>query len=103
MEGINLTPELLEKAMASKEPKELIELCKEEGVEITEELAEKIFAKLNENSPEELSNVKGSGCFQTKCPKCGSTNVSKSAVPISPTDCTLYCHCNHCGCGWVIG
>lgn len=55
----NLTPEQLEKAKACKTPQEILDLVKEEGLELTED---------------ELDTVAGGEGFWTgkNCPKCGS-------------------------------
>jgi len=103
MEGIRITPALIEKAKAAKSVKELMELCKGEGLELDEKSAEELFAKLNSASAEDLASVKGGSCFEDKCPKCGSNNISKHVISISLTDETLECHCNHCGYTWIIG
>lgn len=103
--GIRITPEIIEKARAAKSPKELTELGKGYGFGLDEKAAEKLFAKLNsgELAAKELSSVAAGSCFEDKCPACGSNDVYKQYVPISPTDGTCYCHCNHCGYNWVIG
>ena len=61
---MKISKELLEKAKAAKTAEELIEMAKEENIELTAEQAAKAFAELNktgELSDEELDNVSG-GC-----------------------------------------
>ena len=58
----NLTPEIIEKAMAAKTAEELAEIIKSNNVELTEEESKACFAQLNENgavSDEELDAVAG--------------------------------------------
>ena len=60
----NLTPELIAKAKAAKSADELLELAKENNVELTEEEAKTYFAQLNANgavSDDELDAVAGGG------------------------------------------
>ena len=57
---MNISKELLEKAKAAKTAEELIEMAKEENIELTVEQATKALAKMNKNSElsdEELDNV----------------------------------------------
>lgn len=61
---MNVSKELLEKAKTAKSAEELIEMAKEENIELTVEQAAKAFAELNKSgelSDEELDNVSG-GC-----------------------------------------
>ena len=61
---MNVSKELLEKAKTAKSAEELIEMAKEENIELTVEQAAKALAELNkagELSDEELDNVSG-GC-----------------------------------------
>ena len=61
---MNISKELLEKAKQAKTAEELIEMAKEENIELTVEQATKALAKMNKNgelSDEELDNVAG-GC-----------------------------------------
>ena len=58
----NLTPEIIEKAMAAKTAEELAEIIKSNNVELTEEESKACFAQLNENgavSDDELDAVAG--------------------------------------------
>ena len=62
----NLTPEMIEKAKAAKSAEELLELAKENGVEMTKDEAATYFAQLKPKSGEldddELDNVAGGAC-----------------------------------------
>ena len=61
---MNVSKELLEKAKTAKTAEELIEMAKEENIELTVEQAAKALAELNKSgelSDEELDNVSG-GC-----------------------------------------
>ena len=61
----NLTPELIAKARAAKSTEELLELAKENGVEITEEEAKTFYEQLHTNgavADDELEAVAGGGC-----------------------------------------
>ena len=61
---MNISKELLEKAKQAKTAEELIEMAKEENIELTVEQATKALAKMNKNSElsdEELDNVAGGG------------------------------------------
>ena len=60
----NLTPELIAKAKAATSAEELLELAKENGIELTEEEAKTYFAQLNANgavADDELDAVAGGG------------------------------------------
>lgn len=63
----NLNPELLEKAKNAKSVQELMDMAKENNVEITQQEAEDIFTKLTtppsgELSDDDLDNIAGGGC-----------------------------------------
>ena len=61
---MNISKELIEKAIQAKTAEELLEMAKAQHIELTEEQAAKAFAELNkagELSDEELDNVAG-GC-----------------------------------------
>ena len=61
---MKISKELLEKAKTAKKAEELIEMAKEENIELTVEQATKALAKMNKNSElsdEELDNVAGGG------------------------------------------
>ena len=71
--------ELIIKAKAAKSVEELLELAKASNVELSEEQAKEYFAKLNptkgELSDDELDDVSGGGCGESKtkyCPNCNS-------------------------------
>lgn len=61
-----LTPEIIEKAKAAKSAEELLEIAKENDVEMTAEDAETYFAQLGpksgELSDDDLDNVAGGAC-----------------------------------------
>ena len=68
---MNVSKELLEKAKTAKKAEELIEMAKEENIELTVEQAAKALAELNKSgelSDEELDNVSG-GCSPSAPPK----------------------------------
>ena len=61
---MNISKELIEKAIQAKTAEELIEMAKAENIELSAEKAAKALAQLNRNgelSDEELDNVAG-GC-----------------------------------------
>ena len=62
---MNISKELIEKAIQAKTAEELLEMAKAENIELSAEQAAKAFAELNkmgELSDEELDNVAGGGC-----------------------------------------
>ena len=68
---MNISKELIEKAIQAKTAEELLEMAKEENIELTVEQAAKAFAELHkagELSDEELDNVSG-GCSPSAPPK----------------------------------
>ena len=74
-----MNQELITKAKAAKSVEELLELAKASNVELSEEQAKEYFAKLNptkgELSDDELDDVSGDGCGESKtkyCPNCNS-------------------------------
>ena len=74
-----MNQELITKAKAAKSVEELLELAKVSNVELSEEQAKEYFAKLNptkgELSDDELDDVSGGGCGESKtkyCPNCNS-------------------------------
>ena len=93
----NLTPELIAKAKAAKNTEELLELAKENGVELSEEEAKTCFEQLHANvevSDDELEAVSGGGIcqdimdfFQSRndstCPHCGD-KPKTSTMPVKP-------------------
>ena len=61
---MKFTKEMLEKAKTAKSAKELLELAKAEGIELTAEQAVRAFTELNKSgelSDEELENAAGGG------------------------------------------
>ena len=89
----NLTPEMIEKAKAAKSVEELLELAKENSVEITAEEAKTYFAQLSPKSGElgddDLDSVAGGAC--------GSSNSSSQTIVnvINGKKCS--------GCGGTVG
>ena len=68
---MNISKELIEKAIQAKTAEELLEMAKAQHIELTEEQAAKAFEELNKNgelSDEELDNVAG-GCSPSAPPK----------------------------------
>ena len=85
----NLTPEMIEKAKVAKSAEELLELAKENNVEMTADEAATYFAQLGPKSGEldddDLDAVAGGACASTEqannaqdavsnmpCPRCGA-------------------------------
>ena len=64
---MELNNEILAKAKAAKTPEELIEIARENDVEMTEESAKAyvdlLHPKTGEMSDDELDNVAGGGCY----------------------------------------
>ena len=85
----SLTKEQLERARACKSNKELLELAKEEGIELSEE---------------QLGSVHGGACIQGKqpehrmCPHCMSNNTDFSYYDESENEVDYYC--KDCGHKW---
>lgn len=96
----NLTAELIAKAKAAKSTEELLELAKENGVELTAEEAKTCFEQLHANaevSDDELEAVSGGGICQdivdffrgrnerndSTCTRCGD-NPTPSNIPDKP-------------------
>ena len=62
---MNISKELIEKAKTAKTAEELLEMAKEESIEMSAEQAAEYFATIHasgELSDEELDNVLGGGC-----------------------------------------
>ena len=108
----NLTPEMIEKAKAAKTAEELLDLAKENNVEMTADEAKTYFAQLGPKSGEldddDLDNVAGGagGCLgatelpdgtirvtsgQT-CSKCGGTE----GYVRTPAYSSAAVYCNKC-------
>ena len=64
---MEMNTELIAMAKKAKTPEELMDLAKENGIEMTEEIATTYFEQLNpktgELSDDELDNVAGGGCY----------------------------------------
>ena len=74
-----MNQELVNKARKAESVEELLALAKENGIELTDEQAKEYFAQLNptkgELSDDELDDVSGGGCGESKtkyCPNCNS-------------------------------
>ena len=74
-----MNQELVNKARKAESVEELLALAKENGIELTNEQAKEYFAQLNptkgELSDDELDDVSGGGCGESKtkyCPNCNS-------------------------------
>ena len=106
----NLTPEMIEKAKAAKSAEELLEVAKENNVEMTEDEAKTYFAQLNPKSGEldddELDAVAGGACGYAKD---GRKIVEAKARCHTEFSCKNGCghnvdygtyKCNVCGGGW---
>ena len=81
-----LSEEQIAKVKECKNSKELLELAKAEGIELTSE---------------QIEAVSGGGCFSSfKCPNCGSKDYKKLAI-YQVSGCSTY-HCNQCGYEWSL-
>ena len=98
-----MNQELITKAKAAKSVEELLELAKASNVELSEEQANEYFAKLNptkgELSDDELDDVSGGGCGESKtkyCPNCNSElrMISEGTGNLSMK---FYYLCDSCG------
>ena len=98
-----MNQELITKAKAAKSVEELLELAKASNVELSEEQAKDYFAKLNptkgELSDDELDDVSGGGCGESKtkyCPNCNSElrMISEGTGNLSMK---FYYLCDSCG------
>ena len=106
----NLKPEMIEKAKEAKSAEELLELAKENNVEMTADEAKTYFAQLGPKSGEldddDLDAVAGGACARTEqannaqdavssmpCPRCGA--VGDWAVLHKLKDCTDF-YCANC-------
>ena len=98
-----MNQELITKAKAAKSVEELLELAKASNVELSEEQAKEYFAKLNptkgELSDDELDDVSGGGCGESKtkyCPNCNSElrMISEGTGNFSMK---FYYFCDACG------
>ena len=81
-----LTEEQIAKVRECKNQEELLDLAKQEGVELTDE---------------QLQMISGGGCFSSfKCPNCGSKDY-KVLSNYQISGCKTY-HCNKCGHEWSL-
>ena len=86
-----LSPELQEKAKACKSPEELMALSREHAAELMPEALEAIAGGTG-------GSVKS--CGEIKCPKCGSTNVTKSDEILPSGWTRVHRKCHDCGYKW---
>ena len=98
-----MNQELITKAKAAKSVAELLELAKASNVELSEEQAKEYFAKLNptkgELSDDELDDVSGGGCGESKtkyCPNCNS-ELRMISEGRSNFSMKFYYLCDSCG------
>ena len=98
-----MNQELIIKAKAAKSVEELLELAKASNVELSEEQAKEYFAKLNptkgELSDDELDDVSGGGCGESKtkyCPNCNS-ELRMISEGTSNFSMKFYYLCDACG------
>ena len=78
--------ELLEKAKAAKTVEELLDMARNENIDITEDEAAKIFSDLHKSgelSDEELDNVAGGGCGKPDGGASGDTPKYKVGDKVS--------------------
>ena len=79
----NVTPELIAKAKAATSAEELLELAKENGMELSEEEAKTCFEQLHANaevSDDELEAVSGGGVCQDVIDFLRLRNGSKGSI-----------------------
>ena len=110
----NISPNLIEKAKTAKSAEELLEIAKENNVEMTADEAKTYFAQLNPKSGEldddDLDNVAGGACGNkdnsnavslgdkvnivsgTACSACGC-----AIGVVSKGQRSVYLACNQCG------
>ena len=97
-----MNQELIIKAKAAKSVEELLELAKASNVELNEEQAKDYFAKLNptkgELSDDELDDVSGGGCGESKTKYCPNCNSELRMVGDGVThNMRFYYLCDSCG------
>ena len=86
-----LSEEQIKKVEECKNSEEILNLAKEEGMELTDE---------------QLEAVSGGGCFGTfKCKKCGSKDIKETVERVDSlgSNTHTYCHtyrCRKCGYEW---
>lgn len=87
----NLTEEQIAKIRKCKSQDELLELAKNEGVELSDEQLEAVAGGFCDSSD-----------FRWQCPKCGSsdTEVRERYEKGTPNEYVLV-HCNKCGANFI--
>ena len=98
-----MNEEMIAKAKEAKSVEELIALAKENGIELTEEDAKMYFEHLNakkgELSDDELDNVSGGGCGESKVKYCPDCNSELRMVGFGVTGNMRFDYlCDSCGC-----
>ena len=98
-----MNQELIIKAKAAKSVEDLLELAKASNVELSEEQAKEYFTKLNptkgELSDDELDDVSGGGCGESKtkyCPNCNS-ELRMTSEGTGNFSMKFYYLCDSCG------
>ena len=97
-----MNQELVNKARKAESVEELLALAKENGIELTNEQAKAFFAQLNppkgELSDDELDNVSGGGCGESKVKYCPNCNSELRMVGDGVThNMRFYYLCDSCG------
>ena len=98
-----MNQELITKAKAAKSVEELLELAKASNVELSDEQAKEYFAKLNptkgELSDDELDDVSGGGCGESKTKYCPNCNSELRMISEGPGNFSMkfYYLCDSCG------
>lgn len=91
---MKISAELYNQAKNAKNAKELTELCRANGLELTQDAAERVMGAMyahGEIATDELAQCAG-GCFfdTPACPICGSNERVNSRMA-SPTNSSWYC------------
>ena len=97
-----MNQELVNKARKAESVEELLALAKENGIELTNEQAKEYFAQLNptkgELSDDELDDVSGGGCGESKVKYCPNCNSELRMVGDGVThNMRFYYLCDSCG------
>ena len=97
-----MNQELVNKARKAESVEELLALAKENGIELTNEQAKEYFAQLNppkgELSDDELVDVSGGGCGESKVKYCPNCNSELRMVGDGVThNMRFYYLCDSCG------
>ena len=71
-EKVQVTQELIKKAMACENPEQLVELAKSEGIEMTKEEAEAFLAQAEDV---ELDSIDLKASAGGSCPRCWCSDV----------------------------